>query len=169
MTGDEHSRPLWGCNENWPDDGEENGWVLDMENQLSGSGCISLDITDGFNNHYNSGGAIFPMAINGQGMDTLEFDVYLSHVEIATQLPNAGSSQIELTSSAYMDNEEWSFNWQQMFDHIVGEVKVGWNHVAIPMNKAYQQDATFRITNINWLRLYRVPAKKGLIPAGWVI
>jgi hypothetical protein len=169
MTGNEHSRPLWGCNENWPDDGEENGWVLDMENQLAGSGCISLDITDGFNNHYNSGGAIFPMAINGTGMDTLEFDVYLSHVEIATQLPNAGSSQIELTSSAYMDNEEWSFNWQQMFDHIVGEVKVGWNHVAIPMSKAYQQDATFRITNINWLRLYRVPAKKGLIPAGWVI
>jgi tetratricopeptide (TPR) repeat protein len=37
------------------------------------------------------------------------------------------------------------------------------------MSKAYQQDATFRITNINWLRLYRVPAKKGLIPAGWVM
>ncbi|MBE6620326.1 MAG: hypothetical protein E7625_03055 [Ruminococcaceae bacterium] len=169
MTGDEHSRPLWGCNENWPHDGEENGWVLDMENQLSGSGCISLDITDGFNSHYNSGGAIYPMPVNGTGMDTLEFDVYLSHVEIATSLPNAGMSQIELTSSGGMDVEEWSFNWQQMFDYIVGEVKVGWNHVAIPMDKAYQQDDTFRITNINWLRLYRVPAKKGLIPEGWVM
>lgn len=169
MTGDEHSRPLWGCNENWPHDGEENGWVLDMENQLSGSGCISLDITDGFNDHYNSGGAIYPMPVNGTGMDTLEFDVYLSHVEIATKLPNAGMSQIELTSSGDMDVEEWSFNWQQMFDHIVGEVKVGWNHVAIPMDKAYQKDDTFRITNINWLRLYRVPAPEGLIPEGWVM
>jgi hypothetical protein len=150
-TKTEHSIPLWGANKTWGDIYE-----TDNENQLAGSGCISANLKGVQGTHAPS--KKFD-SVDATGMDTFEFEIYLSDLAIVDHLKNnTGSGSVELCSGGTCDQGEKSVALNQIFtDFIAGGPVVGWNHVAIPLDRMASTPGTygaFKIENIDYIRIF---------------
>ena len=150
-TVTEHSIPLWGANKTWGDI-----YVTDNENQVAGSGCISANLKGVQGT--NAPSKKFE-AIDASGMDTFEFNLYLSDLAIVDHLKNnIGSGSVELCSGGTCDQAEKAVHLHQIFtDFVVGELTVGWNQIAIPLNKMAStpgNSGEFQITGINYIRIF---------------
>ena len=81
-------------------------------------------------------------AVNAGGLNTLEFDLYLSDPEV---FEHAGDCSIELTSSGTCDVQETSWSPQAI------PLTEGWNHLVLPIRKG-----SCITSRINFFRIYGV-------------
>ena len=153
-TKTEHSVPLWGCNTNW--DAASDPWKVDNENQLTGSGCITLNLKNGY--EVMAPEKHFATPIDATGMDTLEFDIYLSDLAIIAYFSDTDGA-IELTSSGTSDQAEVAYNLRNLTKYALSDAKVGWNHVSIKIKNMEALDGAagaFDISKVNFIRFYWV-------------
>ena len=156
-TKTEHSVPLWGCNTNWGVAPEN--WVVDKENQVAGSGCISVNLKNRVD--VMAPEMHFETPIDATGMDTLEFDIYLSDLAIVEYFSDTDGA-LELTSSGTSDSAEVAYNLRNLTKYVLDDAQVGWNHVAIKIKNMEVNDGAqgpFDISAINFVRFYWVYPK----------
>ena len=153
-TKTEHSVPLWGCNTNW--DTAADPWKVDNENQLTGSGCITINLKNGF--EVMAPEKHFATPIDATGMDTLEFDIYLSDLAIIEYFSNTDGA-FELTSSGTSDQAEVAYNLRNLTKYALADAQVGWNHVSIKIKNMEVNEGSagaFDISAVNFIRFYWV-------------
>ncbi len=143
---DDHSISLFGCNEVF------GKFTLDTENQTAGYACLSYTLGVGDQNRYE-----FPTPIDGSAYDSLEFELYLSDLAIFDL--DFKDTSIELTSSGKPDNSEIAWKFELVKKGIVGEPKVGWNHVVLAFKDARVTEGStgpFDASQINFMRIFFV-------------
>ena len=150
-TRTEHSIPLWGANKTWG-----GKWTTDEENQLAGSGCISINLkgvtgTEAPSKKFD--------AVDATGMDTLEFDIYISDLKVLEHLKNNTSSgSIELCSGGSCDKGEKAIGIPSLVDYLErNNVQVGWNHCAFevePLPGTPGDYGPFTLANIDYIRFF---------------
>ena len=149
-TATEHSIPLWGANRTWGD-----VYETDNENQLAGSGCISINLKGVKDTHAPS--KKFD-DVNATGMDSLEFDIYLSDLAILDHLLAVASGSLEICSGGTCDQGEKNYDIKNLANLLKDNgAVVGWNHVSIPLSKMAGTDGAygpFDISKINYIRLF---------------
>ena len=153
-TKTEHSVPLWGCNTGWDVAGEQ--WTVDTETPAAGSGCISVNLKNRV--EVMAPEKHFDTPIDGTGMDTLEFDIYLSDLAIVEYFSDTDGA-LELTSSGTSDQAEVGYNLRNLTKYILADAQVGWNHVSIKIKSMDANDGSagaFDISKINFIRFYWV-------------
>lgn len=146
MTGDEHTVPAFGCNE------EMGGFVLDTENKQSGYACLTREVGQGFVSEFK-----LPAAIDVSKMDTFEFDLYVSDIALFDKFAGAGmNSGFEITSSGKCDNEETAWNLKGIRENNKGgEIKQGWNHIILPLTSGGKTGET-NFGAVNYFRFFMV-------------
>lgn len=137
--------PLFGCNSGW------GGFVLDTNDKIAGSASLSFLMISPM-----TARKVLDTPVNATGMDTLEMDLYFSDLDIMKI--DLGEATFEMSSSGVPDGAEmWTF-FSDLFDAIVGQPQVGWNHVALPMSQMKTADVKklgeFDISNINHIGMY---------------
>ncbi|MBQ7337283.1 MAG: hypothetical protein IJW40_02390 [Clostridia bacterium] len=147
---DENSIPLFGCNK------AMSASEVDKENKTAGSGSITFQVGSGKVNQ-----VVISEPIDGTGMDTLTFDMYISDLALF-DIP-FGNTGLELTSSGACDNSEISWKLTEVRDYNLGdELVVGWNHIILPLETATPDDrggkGPFDISAINFIRFFMVSA-----------
>ena len=156
-TATEHSIPLWGCNTTW--DVAPESWVVDKENQVAGSGCITVNLKNRVD--VMAPEKHFETPINATGMDTLEFDIYLSDLAIVEYFSDTDGA-LELTSSGTSDSAEVAYNLRNFTKYVLADAQVGWNHVSIKIKNMEVNEGAkgpFDISAINFIRFYWVHPK----------
>ncbi len=147
---------------------DENSIALIGFNKPHGSMTVdNSDYTAGSGSNIftlgSASGATFD-PVDGTGMDTLTFDLYIS--DLALFDVKFGNTGLELTSSGACDNSEISWNLAGIKEHnIGGELVAGWNHVILPLETATPDDrggkGDFDISAINFFRLFMVSPEGG--------
>jgi hypothetical protein len=102
---------------------------------------------------------ILPYAVSAKGMDTLEFELYISDLAMLTEIVFTEGDSIELCSGGTCDQGEKNYSWKKVFEALAADpnTKAGWNHVAIPLNKMAGTNGSygaFEINNINYIRIF---------------
>jgi len=142
--------------------GGRSAYEVDVENAQEGDACLTFNVGSGQVNEM-----ILEEAIDGEGYDTLEFDLYVSDVTLFDLFAVGGTnSGFEITSSGYCDNQELSWKLGEIRDcNEGGELAVGWNHIILPLDTAIPRSedghhpdvaGPFDITNINFMRFFMV-------------
>ena len=143
----------------------KNNYTVDTEDFKEGTGALSLTVGKDSVNE-----TPLPEAVDAEGMDTLEFDLYLSDPAFMDMYAAGGmNSGLELTSSGYWDNQEISWTLAQIkANNQGGEIVEGWNHIVLPLDSAATRESDgnrpgfegpFDITNVNFIRLFMVGEK----------
>ena len=150
MIPTEHSVPVYGCNEPFGD------FTVDYGGAQAGSACLSTRAVSFFASH-----TVFEKPVNAGGMDTLEFDFYVTDLALFDHYRAQGmNSGFELTSSGTCDKAEISWNLTAIRERNHGEpIRAGWNHVILYLDEAdaYAGDAgPFDISAINFMRFFMV-------------
>ncbi|MBQ7337282.1 MAG: hypothetical protein IJW40_02385 [Clostridia bacterium] len=134
------------------------GMTLDTEDKKAGSAC----------NVFNVGGGkvsaiVLDAPVDGTGMDTLTFDLYVSDPAIFDMFAQGGmNSGLELTSSGECDQSEISWNLAAIkSSNIGGEIVTGWNHIVLPLETAASNPGNknlgdFNISAVNYIRFFMV-------------
>jgi hypothetical protein len=140
----------------------KNAYSVDTENKQEGEGSISFKVGKGQVNEM-----LFSEVVDGEGMDTLEFDLYLSDAGLMNLFAAGGmNSGLEITSSGYCDNQELSWTLSQIkTNNQGGEIVNGWNHIILPLDTAVSRESDgnrpgyeglFDINKINYMRFFMV-------------
>ncbi len=150
MKPSAHSVPFYGAN------AAAGGWSVDYNNQLAGAGCITRVFDTNTDFVDRSGFMPAGTVIDATGMDTLEFDIYLSDLGfINFNSGYAYGGQIEISSSGICDNSEITLTWIKLITYLRGNApKVGWNHVAIPIKELDKTQTAINMANINYFGIY---------------
>ncbi len=145
-AADDYSISLHGMNAKF------GSFEVDNENQVAGSGCLSLTVGKSFVNECK-----FETPVDGTGFDTFEFDWYLSDLAILDKFQGAGmNSGLEITSSGKCDAEEKSWNINQIKGLNKGaELTTGWNHVVLYLDEAATA-GDLNLAAINYIRIFMV-------------
>ena len=154
-TGDAHKVPLFGCNELGSN---TDNYVVDFENATAGSGCLSVDMKNGIINQF-----VLPYAVDATGMDTLEFELYISDLAMLTEITFHPGDSIELCSGGTCDQGEKNYQWAYVFNTLAADpnTKAGWNHVAIPLNEMSDTEGSygkFNPEHVDYMRMFWVGA-----------
>ena len=135
---------LWNADESWGDEFE-----LDTKNQLEGQGCASLDLhaSEGVHRAQRS---IAPA--DATGMDTLEFDLYLSNITHVRDFraPNRQGALVIASEKGalYFDMRMLLY---MIEDH---DLVRGWNHIVIPLDPLAIYLGEFDASRINQISIY---------------
>lgn len=173
-TGDEHSVPFFGCNVDI--DGANGPWQIDYDNKQAGSACATITLGTYLNDLGEEvttpGQSSFQSKFDGlcgvdtidtTGMDTLEFDFYISCEPSVWNGLGFADTGLELTSSGTCDKFETCWNFSQLLTpaHIVGgELKTGWNHLEVPLESGQKKDnGGADMTALNYIRFFFVNAQ----------
>jgi hypothetical protein len=159
-TATEHCVPLWGANSGWDRGDNKNKWTVDKENPAAGSGCISVNLKDRVD--VMAPEKHFETPINATGMDTLEFDIYLSDLAIVDYFSSTDGA-IEITSSGTSDSGEVAYNFRNLTKYKLKDAQVGWNHISIRIKDMETNDGAagpFDISAVNFIRIYWVHPQK---------
>ena len=143
----------------------KNNYTVDTEDVKEGTGALSMTVGKDSVNEMP-----LPEAVDAEGMDTLEFDLYLSDPVFMNMYAAGGmNSGLELTSSGYWDNQEISWTLAQIkANNQGGEIVEGWNHIVLPLDSAAARESDgnrpgfegpFDITNVNFIRFFMVGEK----------
>ena len=165
---EEKSVLLWDADTKWTNGG--NNWTVDKQNQYEGEGCISLNL-NGVTGVW-SPDVIFD-AVDASGLDTLEFEIYLSDLGILDHLiNNIEDNGLEITSSGTCDYQEKNIALKELAQMIKdNDPVVGWNHVALPLNRMSETRGnpddeskghlvgSCDFSKINYIRIYWVNMK----------
>ena len=152
MMEDEHKKPLDGFNSLWSND----AYVVDFDNATAGSACLSIDLEK----KMVVSSISLDAPVNGEGMDTLQFELYLSDLAILDEFRFGAGASIEITSGGTADQGEKNYELDKILDALKssGEAKVGWNSIAIKLSDMGETDTTgvtpFDITAINYVRIF---------------
>ncbi|MCQ2426506.1 MAG: hypothetical protein MJ070_10240 [Lachnospiraceae bacterium] len=124
---------------------------VDNENQVAGSGCLTINVGKGFVNECK-----FETPVDATGFDTFEFDWYISDLAILDKFQQGGmDSGFEITSAGKCDEEETSWHIAELRDNNKGaELKTGWNHVVLYLDEAAQTGVN--LANVNYIRIFMV-------------
>ena len=161
------SIPLWNADENW--EGDTAGFELDTENQVEGSGCVSVHLRDKATENDKQIAYVYFPAVNATGMTALEFDLYISDTAALDRLEqNTWLGKIDLASVNDENPSEMGFLLSKMIAQMKENGLVaGWNHVVILLDSMVDSDDNFDITAINRLRIYWMPMLD--CPEDWVM
>jgi hypothetical protein len=140
----------------------KNAYSVDTTDKQEGEGSLSFRVGGGQVNEMN-----LPETVNGEGMDTLEFDLYLSDVGLLDLFNGTSkNSGFELTSSGYWDNQEISWTLSQIkANNQGGEIVNGWNHIILPLDSAVERESDgnrpgyegpFNIEDVKFIRFFMV-------------
>lgn len=154
MTPTEHCMPVFGCNSEWG-----GGYVLDTTDQNAGYAALSLTLRAGD----TLGQTMLEQPVDARGMDTLEFDLYVSDTAVF-DLPFSG--YLTLSSAGSKDAAAVRWSIRALFAAIE-QKQSGWNHVVLPISSASIVNGgggSFNIGAINhislgWTDMTAVPAK----------
>lgn len=148
------SIPLWNADENWEDN--TMGFELDTQNQVEGSGCVSLQLTASESSRVQLAFVHFP-AVDATAWSALEFDLYISDTAALSYMEKNGNiGGIELASPV-VDNTigESLYRWSQLIPQMRKSGLVeGWNHVVIPLRSMTDPSGNFDQSNVCRLRIY---------------
>jgi hypothetical protein len=141
---DAHSISLYPCNT------AAGGMTLDTA-ATAGFGALAQNVGAGFVSSHK-----FPAAVDGSKFDTLEFELFVSDLALFdTTFSNTG---LEITSSGKEDAEEISWTLAQIKEGIVGDAKIGWNHVVLHFKDA-ATNGEINYSAINFMRFFMVGAE----------
>ncbi|MBE6661569.1 MAG: hypothetical protein E7605_09240 [Ruminococcaceae bacterium] len=150
MKADEGSEPyrssvvIWDADEGWGDEFE-----LDTKNQLEGQGCASLDLhaSEGVHRAQRS---IAPA--DATGMDTLEFDLYLSNITHVRDFraPNRQGALVIASEKGAL-HFDMRILLCMIEDH---DLVRGWNHIVIPLDPLAIYLGEFDASRINQISIY---------------
>ena len=144
MKSTANSVALFGCNRAF------GTFTLDTEEKVAGSASVSLLVGGRIAN-----GVVFT-PVDATGMDTLEFDLYISNEAFYNGL-KFGESALELSSGGGPDVSEVCWNMDAVVKS-VSDWQIGWNHVALSLADAKKTNingsAPFDISKVNFLRIY---------------
>ena len=155
MAGDAHSVSLEGCNALW----SATEYELDFDNATAGSACLSVDLKNGIISQKK-----FDNPVNAKGMDTLEFELYLSDLAILDDITFGGGDALEITSGGKADVGEKNYDLSKIMSNLKasGTAVVGWNHISLPLADFGDTDTSgntpFDIEAINFIRIFWVAA-----------
>ena len=155
MAGDEHTISIDGCNALWSND----KYRLDFENATAGSACLSINMENGVVSQKK-----LDNPIDATGMDTLEFELYLSDLEMLDTITFHDGDAIEITSGGQADKGEKAVSWKKIFEDLKasGTAVVGWNHISVKIADMSTTDTSgntpFDIGAINFIRVFWVNA-----------
>lgn len=167
MTATEHRVPVFGCNSALVD------LIPDTEEKTAGMSSISYTFMAGEQKNSTNRSSL-SQTVDGTGMDTLEFDLYLSDLAIVDMFvsdAHIGDNAIELSSTGRSDIGEYDWKLSNIFKSR-NDWKVGWNHVELPLSTARETqgpsnnpDAAtpFDLSAVNFLGIYwvmKAPAPK---------
>ena len=86
---------------------------------------------------------------------------------------DGANTQIEITSSGDMDEDEYSWNGGNSFTNWPGgsleakmELKAGWNNIVLPLSYAQTQTPSFNPKKVNYFRFYNNPYSDDLTGKG---
>ncbi len=150
MTRTDHSVPLYGCNLPF---GE---FTVDYGAARAGSAAISMTLKKS-----SVAQIVLPAPVNASGMDTLEFEFYVSDPALFGLYGQKGmNSGLELSSAGQCDKAEVSWNLVQMRDFNRGDpIKAGWNHIVLYLDEAAAYDGgagKFNVGAVNFIRVFAV-------------
>ena len=138
-----------------------NSLTVDKAEKTEGEASLSFNVGRGVVNEMP-----LPESVDGYGYDTLEFDLYVSSVELFNYFTVQGQmdSNLEITSSGKSDAQELAWTLGSIQGNNMGEAIVdGWNHIILPLSSAVETEsvgdapgAPFDISNINYMRFYMV-------------
>lgn len=155
MAGDEHTVSLDGCNALW----SNQDYTLDFENAIAGSACLSVDLKNGIVSQLK-----LENPVDATGMDTFEFDLYLSDLAILDDVSFHDGDSIEITSGGQPDKGEKAISFQKIFANLKdsGTAVQGWNHISVKITDMSSTDTSgntpFDIASINFIRVFWVNA-----------
>lgn len=149
-AGDENSISLFGCNTQW------GNMTIDKQDKKAGSASASFTVGKSAVNQ-----VILSTPVNGTGMDTLTFEMYVSDPALFDKFASSGmNSGLELTSSGKCDHSEIAWNLASIkSNNLGGEIVAGWNHIVLPLETAKATDGdtgAFDISAINYIRFFMV-------------
>jgi hypothetical protein len=161
---EEKSVVFWNADTNWVNN--KGKWALDTENQREGEACVSLNLK-GVTGTWTPD--VTFSDTDASNTDTLEFEIYLSDLGILDHLANnIADGELEIASSGTCDYQEKNIHLKDLVAFLKDNgAVVGWNHVAIPLEKMNDRNAPDNIDKpdkagpfdpgkINWLRFYWV-------------
>jgi hypothetical protein len=147
---------LWGADESFG-----GRFEIDTQNQLEGQGCASIDVSLPEGKHIAQR-SIDP--VDATGMDTLEFDVYLSSTDFINLLGTAlRSGDFEIASKNSGALQAFHLDWQRLVYYIKqANPTAGWNHVIIPLEvmKIYYGNVDVSCLNhisMSWVKYEDIP------------
>lgn len=148
-TSDERSMSLLTCTTPF------GAFQQNVENKVAGASSLMMNVGSGQAPFY-----VFHPPINGMGYDAVEFELYVS--DLALFDVKFSNTQLELTSSGICDKEEIGWDLATIKECIVGEPRVGWNHVVLYISEATANgDLPFDISRINFFRFFMVEPEGG--------
>ncbi len=152
---------LWNADESWGGQFE-----VDAQNQVEGLGCASIDISVPEGKH-SVQKSVAP--VDATGMDTLEFDLYLSDADVInllTQTLRIGDLEIASKNDTSQGALHIEIYW--LFYQIKqAKPQAGWNHITLPLDQMKVYYGEIDYSCINHISMYW--AKNGEIPQGTVI
>ena len=154
MMEDVYTKPLDGCNALW----SAKEYTVDFENATAGSGCLSVDLKNGIISQKN-----FDSDVNADGMDTLEFELYLNDLAILDEVTFGDGDSIEICSGGSCDQGEKNYSIKKIFENLKtsGKAQVGWNHIAIELSDMGSTEGSygpFDPAKVNFMRIFWVAA-----------
>ena len=147
---------LWGADESFGGQFE-----IDTQNQVEGLGCASVDLSVPEGKHVAQR-SIDP--VDATGLDTLEFDIYLSDTNIIRLFVTAlRMGDLEIASKKGGKLGALHLDLQRLFSFIhQSEPEIGWNHVIIPFEKMSVYYGEIDYSSLNhismcWVKYEDVP------------
>lgn len=147
---------LWSADESFGGQFE-----IDTQNQVEGLGCASVDLSVPEGKHVAQR-SIDP--VDATGLDTLEFDIYLSDTGIIPMFVTAlRKGDLEIASKKDGKIAALHLDLQRLFSIVhQSEPEIGWNHVIIPFEKmsVYYGDIDYSCINhisMCWVKYEDVP------------
>lgn len=151
-----NSVALWSADESFGGQFE-----IDTQNQLEGLGCASVDLSVPEGKHVAQR-SIEP--VDATGLDTLEFDIYLSDTGIIPLFVTAlRMGDLEIASKKEGKIAALHLDLQRLFSIVhQSEPQIGWNHVIIPFEKmsVYYGEIDYSCLNhisMCWVKYENVP------------
>ncbi len=161
--------PLWSADENWD---TPFGFVVDRENQVEGEGCVSIEL--GKNATFIA--QIKLPEVDATGMRYLEFDVYVSDLAILEAWLDTWGDSVGISSSGQPDRAEKRVHFHEIAKQsfVKGCPRVGWNHVAIPLDQMSDIEGAggkLDLSQVNFLRIFIISWSLASVPEAkdWVL
>ena len=161
--------PLWNADENWDSPGD---FTVDRETQVEGEGCVSIEL--GKNATFIA--QIKLPEVDATGMRYLEFDVYVSDLAILEAWLALEGDSIGISSSGQPDRAEKRVHFHEIAKQsfVKGCPRVGWNHVAIPLDQMSDIEGgggKLDLSQVNFLRIFIINWSLASVPEAkdWVL
>lgn len=123
-----------------------NGPVPDSKEFAEGKGSIAFT-ADGESDSFVVYKPFGQNGVNADEMNTLEFEIYFSDSNLATQ---NSYFAVEISSSGTWDENEIEWGDALKFN----DFKTGWNHVELPFKSGNDSGTKINLSDVNFMRVF---------------